>query len=44
MFKKISEVLNYINYLILQWKKAYDCLSNPDKRAVYDKYGNEPPE
>jgi curved DNA-binding protein CbpA len=24
--------------------QAYDCLSNPDKRATYDRYGGEPPE
>ncbi|KAL4485076.1 hypothetical protein ABPG72_014596 [Tetrahymena utriculariae] len=24
--------------------QAYDCLTNPDKRAVYDRYGDEEPE
>lgn len=28
----------------MQIAQAYDCLSNKDKRATYDRYGNEPPE
>mgnify|MGYP000374301173 CR=1 FL=1 len=30
--------------IIMTFNKAYDCLSNVNKRSTYDRYGDEKPE
>ena len=44
IFKKVRIYSKYPLSFYIQVAQAYDCLSNKEKRACYDKYGDEDPD